>query len=140
MGLHQLTLGGQRVVVVVQVTPVEVVLGRDAVDVLLDVGVTVARDIAIGIRRIVRIETILLLPLVGHAVLVGIDIGLALILGVAAHLAGIGDDTELVRLVVETAIAERAIGFLRSMQLLPRIKKSGLLSQPRFLYSFRFSI
>ena len=48
---------------------------REGVQILFQVCVAVTVEVFTGIRGVVRVETFLLLPLVGHAIMVGIGKG-----------------------------------------------------------------
>ena len=106
MELHEFALGGESVEVVAEILPVNLGAGVDSVDVLLDVGVSVAVDVAVGVRGVIGIETVRYFPCVGHTVAVGVDIGSAFIFGISAHLHGVGDDTEFVGILGKAAVFE----------------------------------
>src|SRR2546429_8210508 len=68
--------------VVPQVAPVDLLCRVEAVDVLLDVRVTVAAQVLRGIRRVVGVQAVTGLPFVRDAIAVGIHMRRALVLGI----------------------------------------------------------
>ena len=63
--LQEFSLLSQSIVVVLHVSPIHLFLGADTIDILLDIGISVTSAILVGIARVVRIQTVGYLPLIG---------------------------------------------------------------------------
>ena len=86
--------------VVLQIGPIHLFFGTDTIDIFFDVGISVARAVAVGVRGVVGVQSVGLLPFVRHTVAVAVNVWSTLVFWVSAHLSDVGDDTIFIRVVL----------------------------------------
>src|SRR5882762_7419944 len=81
--------------IVLQIAPVNFLrFWVETVDEVFGVGVTVVVEVATGVAWVVWIQAILLLPIVGHSVTIGIFVRCAFVFRIATDLRRMSDESQ----------------------------------------------